>query len=263
MEAWKAFEKSCYNYLVKQYGSRCAFEALGESDSTYPDVRVTPSSGSPFYVETKEAIAQCGQFVLFPDEEQRAFVYSEGNKSALNESSQAIISHMNERFDAFVNAGTKGTKIDLPDGVLYGWIKRYYEDKGVRFFITKGRDHVILPLARFEAYFSVSATYRIKKSGSSDPSKANIPEIKQILDARACSYELMNDGKKWSVKTGDDLAGLKLRGAKYTYLFKQASSQVYQIRKLSNTQNANVIFSIALKKEQDPEDLQAFEASIS
>lgn len=262
MESWKEFEKSCYNYLVRTYGSICTFEPLGESDSTYPDVRVRPQHGRPFYIETKESLAQCGQFVLFPDEECESFEYSAGNKSPLNSFSQEIINYMNRNFYDFVEAGTRGQEIDLPDRVFYGWIKKYYSDKGVKFFITKGSSYVIFPIEKFEEYFSVSATYRIKKSGSADPSRTNIPEIRNILNARGCRFDLLADGKKLFVKTTDNLAGLKLRGAKYTYLFNQTERGVYNIRKLSNTQNANVIFSIGLKRGQDRRDLQEFEQSI-
>lgn len=262
MESWKEFEKSCYNYLVRTYGGICKFEPLGESDSTYPDVRVRPNNGKPFYIETKESLAQCGQFVLFPDETRGVFEYSSGNKSPLNSYSQEIMNHMNRRFDDFANAGTRGQDINLPDSVFYGWIKKYYSDKGVRFFITKGSNYVILPIDRFEEYFSVSATYRIKKSGSADPSRTNVPEIISILNARGCRYELLMDGKKMFVKATDNLSGLKLRGVKYTYLFNQTERGVYNIRKLSNTQNANVIFSISLKRGQDIRDLQEFEKSI-
>lgn len=262
MDSWKEFEISCYDYLVKKYGRICDFEPLGASDSTHPDIRVRTRTGDLFYVETKEPLAQCGQFVLFPDESRGVFEYSSGNKSPLNSYSQEIMNYMNRRFDDFANAGTRGQDINLPDSVFYGWIKKYYSDKDVRFFITKGSNYVILPIDRFEEYFSVSATYRIKKSGSADPSRTNVPEIKSILGARGCRYELLMDGKKMFVRTTDNLSGLKLRGVKYTYLFNQTERGVYNIRKLSNTQNANVIFSISLKRAQDIKDLQEFEKSI-
>ena len=262
MQLWKEFEKECFNYLIENYGSICSFESFGESDSTYSDVKVIPFCGEPFYIEIKESLAQCGQFVLFPNEEERIFQYSRGNKSSLNEYSQQIINYMNCHFDTFINAGTRGQGIVLPENIFYGWIKRYYSAKGVKFFITKGTEYVIFPIEKFEKYFSVSATYRVKKSGSSDPSKVNISEIKNILDSRKYSYELVVDGKKIFVETAKEMDGLKLRGMKYTYLFNQITEGNYNIRKLSNTQNANVIFSIQLKKEQDKRDLQAFEQNI-
>ena len=174
MESWKEFEKSCYSYLVRAYGNVCSFEPHGESDSTNSDIEVSTKRNGTFFIEAKEDVAQCGQFVLFPDEENGEFIYSPRNKSRLNTYSQNIIDYMNDNFDDFVAAGTRGQDIDVPESIFCGWIKNYYATKNVRFFITKDRDYIIFPIERFDEYFSVSATYRIKKSGSSDPSKANV-----------------------------------------------------------------------------------------
>lgn len=262
MASWKEFEKACFHHLVTTYGQLCSFEPLGQSDSTFPDVRVIPPHGSPFYVETKESLAQCGQFVLFPNPDQEAFTYSPRNKTPMNTYSQEIIHYMNQNFQVYANAGTKGAGIPLHSSIFYGWIKQYYAGKGVRFFITKGRDYILLPIEKFEDYFSVWADYRTKNSGSNNPSRKNLPEIRSILDARFCQYELEKTGRKTYVKTSYPLGGLKLPGEKYTYLFNQTGVQTYNIRRLSNTKNANVIFSISLKKEQDPQDLQLFLQSL-
>ncbi len=42
------------------------------------------------------------------------------------------------------------------------------------------------------------------------------------------------------------------------YMFSRKNDNVYRIRKLSNTRNVNVIFSIQLLKEQDSADLKNF-----
>ena len=263
METWKEFEKSCYIYLVREYGKFCSFEPLGESDSTSSDIRVITKNNGKFFVETKEAVAQCGQFVLYPDEENGKFVYYPRNKSPLNKYSQDIIDYMSDNFRAFAEAGTRGCNINVPDKVFYGWIKNYYASKNVRFFITKASNYIIFPIEQFEKYFAVSATYRVKRSGSSDPAKSNVPEIRCTLSTLNCNYELLTANGKMYVKTNRDIDGLKLKGLKYTYLFNQTEHNIFNIRKLSNTENANVIFSISLKKEQDIIDLREFENCIN
>ncbi len=262
MESWKEFEKSCYLYLVREYGNICSFEPHGESDSTNSDIEVSTKRNGTFFIEAKEDVAQCGQFVLYPDEENGEFIYSPRNKSRLNIYSQNIIDYMNDNFEGFVTAGTRGKNINVPESVFCGWIKNYYATKNVRFFITKDSDYIIFPIERFDEYFSVSATYRIKKSGSSSPSKSNVPEIRSILAKRCCNFELLTSGSKLYVKADENLGGLKLKGNKYTYLFNKTERNIYNIRKLSNTQNANVIFTISLKKRQDMRDLQEFKNSI-
>ena len=53
-----------------------------------------------------------------------------------------------------------------------------------------------------------------------------------------------------------------LQGAEYRYQFKKTAGNTFNVRKLSNTRNANVIFSISLKREQDADDLSAFVSSL-
>ena len=49
---------------------------------------------------------------------------------------------------------------------------------------------------------------------------------------------------------------------KYTYYFSPADNNTYVIKRLSNTRNMNVIFSIKLKRTQDAQDLSEFEADL-
>lgn len=68
-----------------------------------------------------------------------------------------------------------------------------------------------------------------------------------------------------SLISSENLEDRKMQGNKYTYLIKRDNDR-YKVRKLSNTRNANVIFSIILKStiqekiEQD--NLKKFENDI-
>lgn len=68
-----------------------------------------------------------------------------------------------------------------------------------------------------------------------------------------------------SLISSENLEDRKMQGNKYTYLIKRDNDR-YKVRKLSNTRNANVIFSIILKNtmqekiEQD--NLKKFENDI-
>ncbi|MDE7431515.1 MAG: hypothetical protein K2N34_06345, partial [Lachnospiraceae bacterium] len=78
---WKDFEWDCYNYLCDKYGSeRVRFMKLGESDSTQSDIFVSILEERNFYIETKEAKAQCGQFVVLPNDSKAVFEYSADNR---------------------------------------------------------------------------------------------------------------------------------------------------------------------------------------
>ena len=92
---WKTFELNCFNELVQQYSHLCKIKYIGESDSTQNDVEIKTSTRN-FAVEVKSSIAQCGQFVLLPDNNK--FVYSPNNKYKINKECQKILDYMNDNF---------------------------------------------------------------------------------------------------------------------------------------------------------------------
>ena len=128
---------------------------------------------------------------------------------------------------------------------------------------------IILPIDKFGEYFNVSAKYRSKKSGSSEPAVRDIPNIINILE---CKFKIKTDsiikvleqGKnKLYVVSKQNLSGTKFDYGKYTYyLSKYEEPFGYEVRRLSNTNNMNVIFSIMAKKEQLNSDLETFKAEL-
>lgn len=261
--SWQSFENECYNYLNSKYGSIAKFIALGKSDSKHSDIQVFPVHDLPFFVEIKSSEAQCGQFVLIPDETQHKFIYSEKNPTPFFSTTKMIMDHMDSLFREYVNAGTAGRQISLDKNIFYHWVKDYYTSKNVKFFITKASNYIVFPIEQFDAYFDISCTYRMKRSGSSSPSKSNIREIEDILLKNNIKGQLVTYGKEYYLKTAMNITDLKLKGSRYTYIFRAAENSQYRIRRLSNTCNSNVIFQISLKKLiQDKNDLCAFEQSL-
>ncbi len=253
---WESFEEDCYRYLKAKY-PYASFVDLGKHNSNVPDI-IVGATHDEFYMEIKKPVAQCGQFVLKPSNGK--FVFSQNNKTTQNAYTEKIISEMNRSFDRFSNAGTSGEKINLPDNIFFGWIMDYYTKKGVKYFISKKDDYVIFPTKRFPAYFDVSATYRVKKSGSTNPSSNNLPEILHYSKGKIISHS-WQDGKLLIVSSSYS-DGDKIEGTRYNYQLNQVSANRFNVRRLSNTANANVIFSISLKKDQDTEDLKHFENNI-
>lgn len=263
MEAWQQFEEDCYLYLSRKYSTNgTKFIKFGSADSTLPDIKVHLTNNTSFFIEAKDSNAQCGQFVLIPDEDSETFLYSERNKSELNEYSAAIIVHMNQNYKSFSTAGTRGQQIGISKQIFYNWIMNYYYSKDVRYFITKGSNFIVFPLEKFDSYFDVSATYRMKKSGSADPSNANQEEVIQLLQNSGFDFSYFNEGKAFFVSTSTNLNNRRIVGNKYIYMFREFGENTYKVRQLSNTCNSNVIFSISLKQQQSPDDLYNFEAAI-
>lgn len=257
--SWKTFEEECTAYLNQKYGIK--FEQQGESDSTVSDILYREEQKS-FYIEAKMPKAQCGQFVLLPNFKNGVFEYSTKNKKSEDEYTKKIVKFMNSNFNKFCNSGTAGSDIDMPKSVFYNWIINYYKKKGVEFFITKDRgEFLIFPIDQFPKYFDVTAKYREKKSGSSSLNNSNKSDFEYAMGVAGIDFRFNG----LDIISDSHLDGIKVNGNKYDYLLKENES-IYKVRKLSNTRNANIIFSIELMNydvEQQKKDIIQFENAVS
>ncbi len=246
MNSWEIFEKECTEFLIEQFGDYATFTHEGKSDSTVPDIKVVTKKNIQFYIEAKHSPAQCGQFVLLPNIEKKVFDYSKLNSTPLNDYSKIIIDNMNSNFEEFKEAGTAGKSIEFKDceKIFYNWIIKTYKDKGVKFFITN--NNVILSIDEFPYYFSVSAKYRTKRSGSSSVGSGNIEKVKQYVQSLFPNVELKTTFDKIFIYSNENLHNKRFILGKNKYMISMRDNY-YEIRKLSNTFNANVIFSIELK----------------
>lgn len=265
MASWQENEEQCFNYLVKKYPNK-HFTKEGESDSTKPDIGVLSESHGKFYVEVKSMQSQCGQFVLFPNSKTRKFEFSKGNDSKENAFTDKIIAAMNADFDSF-KPSTAGTDIDIDQSIMFNWIKNEYKEKGARFFITQdASSFIIFPIEKLDSYFNVSGKYRIKKSGSRPAAKSNFDFIAAILKKKGITIKAFNFvGDKLILKSVSCLNDERFTIGNYDFMLSEKSAGTYEVRKLSNTNNANVIFSITLKPgvKQNLQDLRDFEESIN
>lgn len=247
MSKWEDFEIECTKYLNERYGKYATFTHQGGSDSTTPDIFVNTNSGSKFYIEAKHSPAQCGQFVLIPDIATQSFTYSTLNSNNINIYSQKIIQHMNTQFEEFKEAGTTGKDIIMSNGedVFSFWIIENYQAKNTRYFITN--NYTIFPIENFQEYFNVTAKYRVKRSGSSDVGKSNCSFILNYINSHDYAVQSTRiAGSKLFVVSNRQLHNKRFILSGYEYMFSLRDSE-YEVRKLSNTFNANVIFSIESK----------------
>lgn len=247
MKKWEQFEIDCTKYLNEEFGEYATFTHQGRSDSTIPDIKVETNNNTEFYIEAKNSPAQCGQFVLQADETTNTFSYSKKNKSKENEFSKKIVDFMNNNFTTFVNAGTSGEEIDTDncEDLFASWIINNYKEKNVKLIITN--NYILLPLEKLPDYFKIKGKFRIKKSGSSKPPKKYYDDIKQILSQKYNIFEHEEKDGRYLVNTTQKFIHEKFKIGKYTYAFMDIDNDLYEIRKLSNTFNTNVIFSICLK----------------
>lgn len=110
-------------------------------------------------------------------------------------------------------------------------------------------------------YFDIQAKYRVKKSGSRKPAQKDISKIKdKILEEYPEAVFHEEDKKLYVSKI--TVGKTKFLIGKYTYFLSEQSERDYEVRKLSNTNNGNVIFSIQLKQEQNDTDRKEFEEAL-
>lgn len=271
-ENWKICEKECFEYLKKNFSSeKFTFEADGGSDSTKSDILLKRNGIQCFFIESKMQQAQCGQFVV--KQESNRFVNSENNRHQKNLIEDVIIDKMNENFDDYANPGTGGKNLNLDKSYFYEWIYNFYKSKDVKYFIVEkivGENNsspdnfIIFPIQHFHKYFDVTGIYRVKKSGSTHPSQTNVLEIETCLSDEKISHSRISfRNDKAYIKMPGKMEKFQLQGIKYDYQFNPKGNDIFEIRRLSNTKNANVIFSISLTKNQDAEDLRSFEAEFN
>ena len=273
MENWEIVEQECVQHLIETYkDSKVVFDHKGGSDSSQSDIKVLKDNKTLFYIEAKSANAQCGQFVVL--DKCGKFVYSPGNKiQPASEFSEEFIQIMQKSYAKFKACGKMGT--DFPSTcqkLEYDWVKDYYSKKKTAFFIVekslgnKSADNfLIFPLSKFQNYFDISATYRIKTSGSNNPNAKDVPEIISTLQNNGIN--VLNkgfEGKHYYIYANGLKNKQQIHGPNYRWQFNQEGEGKYQVRKLSNTNNANVIFSISLKNgvTQNSDDLETFNSIV-
>lgn len=249
---WNNFEKECQAFLTSTYGDHFVLE--GNTNSTICDILYT-TPNNQFFIEVKMNEAQSGQFVLLPNLEQQVFEYSPKNKTDENIYTKKIMNYISSHFNDFLNAGTSGVNINLNEDIFYQWIIDFYKNKGVKFIITKDNDNfIIFPIENLPLFFSVSATYREKKSGSSKFTNNNIDDLFFALKDYNIKFHINENLNIFSFD--EDLDNKKFAGKNYTYLIKKISKNQYDIRRLSNTKNSNVIFKLRIKQDISPNLIQ-------
>lgn len=249
MKDWEKFEIDATKHLNDTFGDLAEFSHQGGADSTNPDILVKTRSGNEFYIEAKLSNAQCGQFVLQPDIPTSTFIYTAKNEQ--NEYANKITEYMNRDFESFKEAGTAGKEIIMEQSIFANWIKTIYSGKNVKWFISE--NFILIPIEELHNYFNIKAVYRVKRSGSSDVGKRNLSSVVTYIKTLEVSNSIIDytfENAKLFVTSNNNIHNKRFVYNGYEYMFSERANR-YEVRKLSNTFNANVIFSVSLKNKAD------------
>lgn len=264
---WAKLETEVTEWLNSENSdSNISFQQCGGSDSTVSDIQImVDNKPTNKFIEVKSANAQAGQFVLFPNTATRTFEYSTKNHSDYNNPINGlvvseILDFMDENFDSYANAGTKGVEIMFPklsaednSRFLALWIADYYSNvKHAEWLTTKDSNNniILLPFSKLAEYFNVTACYRVKKSGSSSVKNSckTLENVKQSIISlnpdNMPEFTIVNNKLYAKFETIPQNLG----NADYHLAIKGDWGTLFEVRKLSKTFNSNVIFSLRLKQ---------------
>lgn len=258
-ESWLVFEEDCRDFLTSKFGGLGDFSLAGAQNSNVSDIKVTLPNGATFYIEVKENHAQCSQFVLIPDDTTQRFAYSTRNKLPMNPFTKRIIEYMNENYSVFSQAGKSGVRIDPLLAASAGHIRYQHMMKGVEFFMTKGDDYILLPVSLFAFYFDVIGMYRTKKSGSAPIPRKEEDPLNEYLREH-CGFECQRVGQDFTAPLVESMIKKEINIGGCRYAFADAGEQIMRLRKLGNTENGTVIFTVHLKKSVEGLPLSYFES---
>lgn len=257
MENWKKFEIESENFL-KNLLQEEGYSVLrkGGNNSNDPDIEILKNGKLISKIEVKLSPSQSGQIVVF--QEQGKFRPSNIPK-VQNEFTSELIKELNSN-PSLSELGMKPViEIPLKSELIFHWITSHYKSKGVTHLITSSkameRYFSIVEINEIKNHFKSKATLRIKRSGTRDIPKNNIPKVKIIVSEylkeigiKESEYKIENEGKKLYLKT--DIGTLAKNYIQSKYYLSKDKPGSYIIKIRANTKNLNIIFGLEFKGEK-------------
>ena len=264
---WIYAEKYVFIFLEDEYAKLCNFEKKGGSNSTVSDILVSPKHSEKFYIDVKLEESQVGQYAISFDDVTGKCEFSKKNRSENTPSRQEVINYINRNTTRFQFAGTKGAKIDIDEKILAKCIIDQLKQKNVKYiavYVNNTINPIIFPIEKISYYFAINGMVREKGSGSSNVPKKYRENVAEYIAKTYPGATITYDEKVMYANIPITLKEDRFQVGKNIYYFSEMDkNNQYKVRKLSNTNNLNVIFDLKFKYEQDPKDLKQFEDEIS
>lgn len=269
MKDWEKFEIQATEFLNNFFSRyNYTFKRRGKKSSVTPDIKVFQDEKHLFNIEAKFSPAQSGQFVVHKEDKQ--FIFSDKNVCNNNKHTKRIIKHLNENFSNFKDGG------NLPEDLEKTYAKRiinHYLSKNSMYIITSNKldgFYSIFPTEKINENFKITAKLRKKRSGTRhlpykdfQPVKHYLENHFKRLDTRMNDYFFMDEKKRAIVKTNKPISNhddLYFGNKKY-YLseIETENENKYYVKKRSNVNNLNVIFSLEYIGPEENNGFEKFE----
>lgn len=254
---WRLFEKNVTSYLNSLFDDNIfSFKNFGSSNSNKTDISVFYRNKVICNIECKYKKSQSSQFVLLTDFEQKKFIYSKKNKSPI-EDAYELLQHMNGRFGYYSqkkNNNSINNTLLCDEEVLYNFVMRNLSRKADLIISSDYSDNfnnerplTITPISKLPLNYNISATYRTKRSGTRAANKNDLIDI---------NIETIDKNGRFFIT--DKETRLPIYLTEKIYLSNADRDGNREIRIRSNTNNANVIFTLSLKNESKKNNTETF-----
>lgn len=257
-DRWKVFEQSVYEYVLQiKEEFKFPFDVIyeGKENSAESDVVIKKDGETIFTVEAKLSPARGGQFVVFYDEANGNYTFSENNRSH-PQTAERILKYLNDNPDIFGDPKKKVIKINPTDNSLKEWVIKTHKDKKCKFIVTSkvenGYKAVISIDDAIHKFIFGAMLRKSKKSGSRDLSKSLHEYCEQILSKELgvspgdYKYERVKVGKKNKTQVTLSSPPTKdnIDNNKFCLSSANCLPNRYFLRKKGETSNATVEFSL-------------------
>ena len=269
MRNWEIFENYSCQTLNDEFNELgIYFKNKGGSDSMESDlIAFNSKNNSIFNMEIKLCPSQAGQFVINLLNNQ--YVLTE-NSSLTNSITPKIIDYINNNLDFYTSL--RSTKnINCDTSILVDWIVNHYTKKGNTHIISstkKSKYLAIIPIEEIKNHFTVSACIRRKKSGSRSLPLREQDEsiIKARLHLEKLGIKICESTKNkktlLTLNNPEPIKKIDLYFGDDLFLSQSSQPNLYEIKKLSSTNNENVIFSLTSRSISENYGFDAFKKFI-
>ncbi len=249
MQKWEEFEQNATEFLTQLHPD-FTFKNIGSTNSNAPDIEVyNAKNRNIFNIEAKYTPSQAGQIVVL--DQDGTFEYSNKSKNTKVVSTDLLINHLNNNYDTYAEVAQSSIPIVVDKNILYSFIEEQYRIKKNEWIIAsnvasslKSSSLCLIPISKIRNNFIVSAVLRRKKSGTSEIPKSMRSQAKEIINSICDKPYFEEVGKKMYFY--GDIGSHSCVLPENIYLSKKDTNK-YEIRKRSNTNNANIMFSLELK----------------